>query len=393
MSYELVPLGDLGEIVTGSTPDTTNKDYWDGNIPWITPADLTNHEGIYFTGNLRKITEAGYKSCSTKMIPAGSIVYSTRAPIGHCAVTSFPLCTNQGFKSIVPNERLDAVYGFFALKYFTPQLEALGRGATFAEVNKETFENFRIPLPPLEEQKRIASLLARADRLRGLRRAARRLADSLLQSVFLEMFGDPRTNPKGWQVEKVGKHIKNIRYGTGSPPDYFEKGIPFIRATNVKQGTIKPQGMVYISEEVAKNISKCQIKAGDLIVVRSGINSGDCALIPPEYDGAYAAYDLIVEVPFPTNHFLNTVINSPFGKETIATLSRRAGQPHVNSEQIESMEYPFPPLPLQEEFARVVARVEAMRARQAEAERQAEGLFQSLLALSFAEGLAQSFGE
>lgn len=110
--YPLVPLGELGEIVTGSTPDSTNKEYWNGDIAWITPADLTNHEGIYFTGKLRKITEAGYKSCSTKLMPAGSIVYSTRAPIGHCAVTSFPLCTNQGFKSIVPNKRLDAVYGF-----------------------------------------------------------------------------------------------------------------------------------------------------------------------------------------------------------------------------------------------------------------------------------------
>ena len=201
MSYELVPLGELGDIVAGSTPDTSNKAYWGGDISWITPADLTDHEGIYFTGNLRQITEAGYKSCSTRMLPAGSILFSSRAPIGHCALTSFPLCTNQGFKSIIPNERLDAVYGFFALKYFTPQIEALGRGATFTEVNKEIFESFCIPLPPLPEQRRIANLLARADRLRRLRRVGDDLSASLLQSVFLEMFGNPISNPKGWDME------------------------------------------------------------------------------------------------------------------------------------------------------------------------------------------------
>ena len=282
-------------------------------------------------------------------------------------------------------EQLDPNYLFYFTQtdYFISHLTELSTGAGYPAVSDEDILDTRIPLPPLTEQKRIASLLARADRLRHLRRTARDLGESLLQSVFLEMFGDPRTNPKKWKVEKVGKHIKSIRYGTGSPPDYHENGIPFIRATNVKQGTIKLQGMVYISEEDAKNISKCQISEGDLIIVRSGVNSGDCALVPPEYDGAYAAYDLIVEVPFPTNQFLNTVINSPFGKETIATLSRRAGQPHVNSEQIESMEYPFPPLNLQEEFAGVVARVEALRGRMAESERQVEGLFESLLAQAF----------
>ena len=281
------------------------------------------------------------------------------------------------------------VYPQYLARWFTMQwqqrvFERLStQWVNQAAVRKEDLLALKIPLPPLAEQQRIASLLTRADRLRRLRRHARELSGSLLQSVFLEMFGDPKTNPKGWKVEKIGKHIKNIRYGTGSPPDYQEKGIPFIRATNVKQGTIKLNGLVYISEEDAKKISKCRINAGDLIVVRSGVNSGDCALIPPEYDGAYAAYDLIVEVPYPTNYFLNIAINSLFGKIIIETLSRRAGQPHVNAEQIESMEFPFPPLPLQEQFAGVVARHESLRRRQAESARQAEGLFQSMLNEAF----------
>lgn len=94
LRVNLVPLSELGEIVSGSTPDTSNKIYWGGDIPWITPADLTDHSGIYFRGNLRKITKAGYDSCSTKLLPEGAIIYSSRAPIGHCTVTTFPLCTN-----------------------------------------------------------------------------------------------------------------------------------------------------------------------------------------------------------------------------------------------------------------------------------------------------------
>ena len=145
MIYKYVPLAELGEIVAGSTPDTFVKEYWGGDIPWITPADLTDHQGIFFNGKLRKITDAGYRSCSTRMLPPGSILYSCRAPIGHCAVTAYPLCTNQGFKSIIPNERLDAVYGYFALKHLTPKIENLGRGATFTEVNKEIFGTILYP--------------------------------------------------------------------------------------------------------------------------------------------------------------------------------------------------------------------------------------------------------
>jgi type I restriction enzyme, S subunit len=114
MSYqvkaELLPLGELGDIVSGSTPKTNVKDFWNGDIPWITPADLSNHEGVWFRGKLKRITRSGFEACSTRMLPQGSILFSSRAPIGHCAVAAYPLCTNQGFKSLVPNERLDPVH-------------------------------------------------------------------------------------------------------------------------------------------------------------------------------------------------------------------------------------------------------------------------------------------
>lgn len=384
MSYELVPLGELGEIVTGSTPDTTKKEYWDGDIPWITPADLTNHEGIYFTGRLRKITEAGYKSCSTKMIPAGSIVYSTRAPIGHCAVTSFPLCTNQGFKSIVPNKRFDAVYGFFALKYFTPQIEALGRGATFAEVNKETFENFKIPLPPLTEQKRIASLLARADRLRQLRRTARHLADSLLQSVFLEMFGEPGVNKKKWDVEVIGEFVKptkQINPQSLGRPDFWYVDITSI---DRQDKTIAEPKLLKIED--APSRARKHIVANDILVSTVRPNLNAVAKVPKSLDNQIASTGFCVLRPDTkkvTSEYLFAIVQSNYFIEHLVKNETGANYPAVSDGIILDTPIPLPPLPLQEEFARVAARVEALRARMAESERQAEALFQSLLAESF----------
>jgi type I restriction enzyme S subunit len=385
MSYELVPLGELGEIVAGSTPDTNNQKYWGGDIAWITPADLTSHEGIYFTGELRKITEAGYKSCSTKMLPAGSILFSSRAPIGHCAVTSFPLCTNQGFKSIIPNERLDAVYGFFALKFFTPQIEALGRGATFAEVNKEIFENIKIPLPLLTEQKRIASLLARADRLRQLRRTAHDLGESLLQSVFLEMFGDIAVNPKGWDIATLEDLETDFIYGTSQKCFSEPKGLPVLRIPNVLHGSIDLEDLKYaeVPEKEAKNIL---LKHGDIIFVRTNGNPdyvGRCAVFNLEKDFLFASY--LIRARLDLNKinpvFLLTFLQTSKGREAMAPYIRTtAGQSNIGIEGLGQIPVPIPPLSLQEEFAGVVRRVESLRGRMSEAGRQVEGLFDALLA-------------
>jgi len=187
----------------------------------------------------------------------------------------------------------------------------------------------------------------------------------------------------GWEIKAVGTRIKSIRYGTSSPPAYQKDGIPFIRATNIKGGTVQHNGLVYISEDAAHGIPKCQVKAGDLVIVRSGVNTGDCAVIPVEFDGAYAAYDLIVEVEYPKNYYYNLLINSPQGKSIIGPLSRRAGQQHINAEQVKSLSFPAPPLSLQQQFARIVHKVERLRAQQREAQRQAEHLFQTLLHQAF----------
>ena len=256
-------------------------------------------------------------------------------------------------------------------------------GATIPHVSRQSLVDLQLELPPLSEQQRIAAILAQADRIRRLRRYAHTLSDTYLQSVFLQMFGDPVTNPMGWEISKLGTQIKSIRYGTGSPPKYQKGGIPFIRATNIKRGTIQEDGLVYISKTDARSIEKCKVDAGDLILVRSGVNTGDCALIPPEFDGAYAAYDLIIQIPYPKNYYYNFIINSDYGKSIIRPLSRRAGQPHINADQTKELSFPLPSVPLQQQFAHIVHKFERLRAQQRESTRQAEHLFQTLLHRAF----------
>jgi type I restriction enzyme S subunit len=387
VKYELIPLGELGEIVSGSTPDTTNNTYWGGGIPWITPADLTNHEGVYFTGNLRKITEAGYKSCSTTMIRAGSILFSSRAPIGHCAVTTFPLCTNQGFKSIVPYERLNVVYGFFALKYFTPQIEALGRGATFTEVNKEIFESFSIPLPPLPEQQRIAAILQKADRLRSLRRYAHRLSDGYLQSVFLEMFGDPGKNPHKWSTDRLGNIVNINPPGHNALPQDLEVSFIPMAAVDDISATI----IIYDKRKV-NEVSKgyTPFIEGDVLFAKitpcmengkAAIATGLCNRIG---FGSTEFHVLRPAEKTTADWILQLVRRQEFRNLAAMSFTGTAGQQRVPTSFLEDFFVPIPPLEVQNQFAKICEEHKIFTKRVVESSRQAEHLFQSLLGRAFA---------
>ncbi len=164
MELKKYKLGDIAKIVNGSTPSTACPDYYDGNIVWITPKDLSDQKTKYIEKGERNITETGYKSCSTQMIPAYNILLTSRAPIGLLAINTVDCCTNQGFKSIVLDKTIiDADYFYYYLKHHIKEIEALGAGTTFKEVSKNSLEKYVVSLPNLETQKRIASVLSNLD--------------------------------------------------------------------------------------------------------------------------------------------------------------------------------------------------------------------------------------
>ncbi|HTC69098.1 MAG TPA: restriction endonuclease subunit S, partial [Acidothermaceae bacterium] len=123
------------EVVGGATPDTKNPAFWGGELPWITPADLSDHRDTYIATGKRNLTVAGAASCSAQTMPAGTVLFSSRAPIGHVAIAAVPVCTNQGFKSLVPPEGVLAKYLYWQLRWATPQIREMGSGTTFTEVS------------------------------------------------------------------------------------------------------------------------------------------------------------------------------------------------------------------------------------------------------------------
>jgi type I restriction enzyme S subunit len=284
-----------------------------------------------------------------------------------------------------PKKELYPPYAGFFLKsnIFWQQLGAKTSGTTLPGVNATNLAKVHIPLPPLPIQRKIATILERCEFAMRKRTEANRLSDELLKSTFLEMFGDPAKNPKKWVVKRFGDIYSSIRYGTGSPPEYQEKGTPFIRATNIKNGTVISSDMKFISRDDGANIEKCKVSYGNLIIVRSGVNAGDCALIPQEYDGAYAAYDLIVELPYHSAVFYNHLINSTYGKTMIAPMKRRAGQPHLNAEQIGSLRFVNPPSLEQQKFADIVQKVEKLKQKQHASEKELTNFFNSLMQKAF----------
>jgi len=267
---------------------------------------------------------------------------------------------------------------FFQTPIYWAQITKSARGVAQPGVNATTLKALEIPLPPLAEQRRIAEVLDRAEALRAERRATLAQLDSLTQSVFLDLFGDPIRNPKDWDTPPFESQIESVRYGTGSPPDYVDDGIPFIRATNIKGGTVLTKDLKRISLADAKRISKCQVSAGDLIVVRSVVNTGDSAVVPKEIDGAYAAYDLIVRLNEMSAVFYNFLINSSQGKTMLSRLTRRAAHAHLNADQLRKIEFIAAPAELRKEFARRIRSVEKLKTAQRASLAELDALFASL---------------
>lgn len=183
-------ISDLGTVVGGATPSTKKaKNYEGGNIAWITPKDLSTFSGRYIQRGERNITEIGLKSCSTQLLPKNTVLFSSRAPIGYVAIAANEVCTNQGFKSVIPNVETDPLFLFYLLKHNKDKIEAMGSGTTFKEVSGKTMNNIIVRVPSDKEvQKNIASILGTLDdKIEENERINNNLeqqADALYQAFF-----------------------------------------------------------------------------------------------------------------------------------------------------------------------------------------------------------------
>ena len=264
MEFINVKLSDIGEVVGGSTPSTKNPDNYDGNIAWITPKDLAGYNKVYISRGERNITDVGFKSCSTKMLPKNSVLFSSRAPIGYVAISENDLCTNQGFKSIIPNEKVDYKFLYYLLKQNKDYIASKGSGSTFKEVSGGVMKGIELSIPKdINDQRKISKILYDIDKKIELSNEINNNLFELLKLEFKEKFynqaekdsylieyisetigGDwGKENPEGNNNTKVycvrGADIPNMEYGNkGNAP------IRYILEKNYKNKKLDPNNII-----------------------------------------------------------------------------------------------------------------------------------------------------
>lgn len=213
-SWKTCTIGDLGTVVGGATPSTKKAENYDcGTIAWITPKDLAGFSGRFISHGERNITEQGLKSCSTQMMPAHTVLFSSRAPIGYIAIANQEVCTNQGFKSVVPNEDTDYMFLYYLLKYNKDRIENLGSGTTFKEVSGSTMRGIEVLVPDsIEEQRQIASVLSTLDdKIEKNTEVNKNLFEqvrALYKDRFIDLMPFGGSMPSDWHLGTVSEIIE-----------------------------------------------------------------------------------------------------------------------------------------------------------------------------------------
>jgi len=275
-----IRLGDICTFMNGGTPSKSVPRYFAGNIPWITGADILDS----VVKSARSfITEEGIANSATNRVPAGTVLLVTRTSVGKVAIAGIELCYSQDITALKPD--LSKVTVDYLVQFLRTQeayFKRRSRGATIKGVTKAVLENLEIPLPPIAEQKRIAAILDKAEELRGLRRMALGELDAIVQSIFLEMFGDPVTNLKGWKSKNLDECAERIQIGPFGTQlhqeDYIDNGIPAINPTHIKSGKILPDASFSVSIEKYQQLSQYHLKIDDVILGRRG-EMGRCAMV------------------------------------------------------------------------------------------------------------------
>ena len=349
-SWRRVPIRRIFRVVNGGTPDRRPEN-WNGDIPWATPADLATVDGQSLSRTSRTLTQFGVHTGSAT-VPSGALLVSTRAPIGYVVKAETETAFNQGCRGLIPLGDVDVRYFHYQLNAMTSQLAGLGQGTTFGELSAQALASARLVLPPTASQRKIADFLdaetARIDALvdkrqrmialLGDRRAA--LVEECIRSAA-DRYGETPLKYAARRIE-VGIVITPSAW-------YADEGVLALRGHNVLSGHIVLEDVVRITEEGHRLHRKSELRAGDVVVVRTG-GAGVAAVVPPAIDGANCI-DLVIVRPrrelLPK--FLEVVLNSTWSKSHIEANSVGTIQSHFNVGAMKLLPIPLPPLERQRE--------------------------------------------
>ena len=376
-------LGEICEIVSGSTPKTGIAEYWDGNLKWITPAEIDD-ESYIITDSARKLTELGVKKTGLSSFPSGTVILSSRAPIGKVAIAGCEMYCNQGFKNLICSDRINNRYLYWFLKGNTAYLNSLGRGATFKEISKKIVSDIEINVPEISQQLAAVDALERVSEIIRLRKNQLQKLDELIKARFVEMFGMPGTDTKGWGLQYLGTCCElNPKKGTD------KRLVSGLSVSFVPMPAVSESGKIDASQIKAYD----EVKAGFTYFAENDVLFAKITPCMENGKGAVAV-GLCNNIGFGSTefHILRPINNKSnpywlysltsfdaFRKDAADNMTGSAGQRRVPAVFLEKYRVTLPPIELQNQFAAFVEQTDKSKVAVQKSLDEAQLLFDSLM--------------
>ncbi len=390
MAVSTKKIEDFCRTGSGGTPSRCNSEYFDGGtIPWVKSGEL---KARFVSSTEESITDAAVKQSAVKLVPKGALLVAMYgATVGEVSELAVDATTNQAICHIVPDPNVcDRGYLFQYLSAIKPELLDRRVGGGQPNISQAIIKSLSVPLPPLPEQRRIAAILDKADALRAKRREAIAKLDQLLQSVFLEMFGDPVTNPKGWRETDSLGDMSDICSGItkGRRTINEVREVPYLAVANVQDRHLKLEAVKTIGATEVE-IERYRLSMNDLLLTEGG---------DPDKLGRGALWDGSIAECIHQNHvfrvritslsinpvYLSWLIGSARGKRYFLSVAKQTtGIASINMTQLKKFPLLTPPIDLQKQFAQIVSRIEEHQQELGKAGDSAEQLFQSLQQQAF----------
>ena len=377
-------LGDICEIVSGSTPKTGVSEYWDGDKKWITPAEITD-ESYIITDSVRKLTELGVTKTGLSSFPKGTVILSSRAPIGKVAIAGCEMYCNQGFKNLICSQKIYNRYLYWFLKGNTEYLNSLGRGATFKEISKQIVASIEINVPDMEQQMQAAENLERVSSIIRLRKQELQKLDDLIKARFVELFVNSEAVPD-WPhctITEVSKEMRTGPFGSALHHDEFvDNGVFVLGIDNAVENKFSYNRMRYITEEKYQQLKRYTVRPGDVIITIMG-TVGRSAVIPPDMPKAINTKHLACITPDPEKvdaYFLSCAFQiHPDIQMQLQKQCKGAIMDGLNLTIIKGLSFSIPPIDRQKQFVKFYEQTDKSKAVIQKALDEAQLLFDSLM--------------
>lgn len=365
----MAKLGDVFNLQMGKTPARANLAYWtDGTNEWVSIADLSSYKK-YVEGTKEKITDLAVQESGIKKISANTVIMSFKLSLGKTAITKTPVYTNEAIMAFLPSGKYDVCPDYFFYLFSGKDWsEGTNRAVMGATLNKATLRNIEIEVPPLDEQRRIAAILDKVTDLINKRRAQLDKLDLLVKSRFVEMFGDPVTNPHGYPVHQLSDYIEFLTSGSRGWSQYFsDEGEYFITIKNVKSCKITLDDVQHIVPPDNAEAKRTKVREGDLLVSitadlgRTGVITKEIA----DY-GAYINQHL-TRIRLNKEKLLSLYVahymESDAGKKQFQAKNQSAVKAGLNFNSINTLQLIVPPMKQQRSFTAFVEQIQKLKSR------------------------------